>query len=161
MSLFNSNAYLPVVIQPHELNLDLMDNIKKAVINKYLHKETSGFMAKKIKVVEDTPMPLAELVNNEIVVHVTCNIDYKYYKVGDIVSGILTITDESDISVVCSDLICRIRSDSGTVSYDNSKYCFIKNGKVYANESTVTVMLKEAQSGTESSFVFLGNIIEK
>ncbi|WPD91050.1 RNA polymerase subunit RPO18, partial [Avipoxvirus sp.] len=51
--------------------------------------------------------------------------------------------------------------DSGTVSYDNSKYCFIKNGKVYANESTVTVMLKEAQSGMESSFVFLGNIIEK
>ncbi|QRY18903.1 ORF-33 [Teiidae poxvirus 1] len=161
MSSFNTNIYLPVVIDPHNLNLDLMENIKKATIAKYLHKETSGFMASSITVIENVHMPLGELINNEILVHVPCNIDYKYYKTGDIVSGILTITDESDISVICNDLICKIRSDSGTVSYDNSKYCFIKNGKVYENESTVVAVLKEAQSGTESSFVFLGNIIEK
>ncbi|ARF02676.1 SWPV1-068 [Shearwaterpox virus] len=161
MSSFNADVYLMVTLAPHELNLDIMDNIKKAVIYKYLHKESAGFMAKNIKVKEDNVIPLAEIVNNEIVVHVPCNVDFKYYKAGDIVSGTLMITDESDISVVSSDLICKIRSDSGTVSYDNSKYCFIKNGKVYANESNVTVVLKEAQSGIESYFVFLGNIIEK
>ncbi|QRI42793.1 RNA polymerase subunit RPO18 [Mudlarkpox virus] len=160
MSSFNANVYLTVTLAPHELNLDIMDNIKKAIINRYLHKENGGFMAKNIKIIEDTDMPLGEIVNNEIVVHVPCNVDFKYYKAGDVVAGTLVITDESDISVVSNDLICKIRSDSGTVSYDNSKYCFIKNGKVYANESTVTVMLKEAQSGTESYFVFLGNIID-
>ncbi|ALA62407.1 RNA polymerase subunit RPO18 [Turkeypox virus] len=161
MSSFKSNVYLPIVLEPHELNLDLMDNIKKNVILKYLHKETSGFMPKSIRVVENTSMPLGELINNQIVVHVPCEVDCVYYKIGDIVSGKLTITDESDISVLCGDLICKIRGDTGTVSYDNSMYCFTKNGKVYANGSEVTVVLKEAQSGHDSSFMFLGNIIEK
>ncbi|QZW33372.1 MPPV-084 RNA polymerase subunit RPO18 [Magpiepox virus 2] len=159
MSSFNTNVYLTVTLAPHELNLDLMDNIKKAVINRYLHKENSGLMAKNIKVIEDINIPLGEIVNNEVVIHVPCNVDFKRYKIGDVIIGTLTITDESDISVISNDIICKISSDSGTVSYDNSKYCFIKNGKVYANESTVTVELNEAQSGIESYFVFLGSII--
>ncbi|ATI21030.1 RNA polymerase [Western grey kangaroopox virus] len=161
MSSFSNNVYLPIVLEPHELNLDLRDNIRKAVMLRYLHKEITGFMPQEIIVREDREMPLGELVNNQIALKVPCHVTYKYYRVGDVVRGTLNITDESDISVNCGDLVCRLGKDAGTVSYDDSKYCFIRNGRVYADGAEVSVVLKEAQTGAESTFVFLATINEK
>ncbi len=160
MSTFTRNVYLPVTIHPHELTLDLVQNIKDAVLKTYLHRETSGIMAKEIEFCEGKEIPLGEIVNNHIVVRVPCKVTYKYYRTGDVVRGTLNIEDESNISVMCGDLICRLSRDSGTVSFSDSKYCFIRNGNVYDNGIEVSVVLKEAQSGTDSSFVFLASLTE-
>ncbi|QGN68092.1 DNA-dependent RNA polymerase 18 kD subunit [Equine molluscum contagiosum-like virus] len=161
MSTFERHVYLPVTLEPHELGLDLRENLRRAVMARYLHKESTGIMPKAITVCEDKALPLGELVNNQVLVRVPCHVTYKYYRVGDTVRGTLTITDESDITVHCGDLLCRISRDSGTVSYNDSQYCFLRNGRVYANGSEVTAVLKEAQTGTESMFVFLAAISEK
>lgn len=161
MSTFTRNVYLPVTLAPHELDLNVRENIKKAVMRAYLHKESAGIMPKEITVCEDMALPLGEIVNNSVQVRVPCHVTYKYYRVGDQVSGKLTITDESDVSVACGDLLCRLRRDAGTVSFSGSKYCFSRNGHTYEDGAEVTVTLKEAQTGAESMFVFLGAISEK
>lgn len=161
MSTFNRNVYLPVTLEPHELDLDVRENIRRAVMRKYLHRESAGIMPKEIVVYEEMALPLGEIINNQVLVRVPCSVTYKYYRVGDQVRGRLTITDESDVSVVCGDLICRLGREAGTVSYSGSKYCFSRNGRTYENGDEVTVVLKEAQTGVESMFVFRGGISEK
>ncbi|WKW72229.1 RNA polymerase subunit RPO18, partial [Monkeypox virus] len=62
--------------------------------------------------------------------------------------------------IQCGDLICKLSRDSGTVSFSDSKYCFFRNGNAYDNGIEVSAVLMEAQQGTESSFVFLANIVD-
>ena len=161
MSTFTRKVYMPVTLEPHELGLEVREHLRAAVMRRYLHKESTGIMPKEIRVCEDVALPLGEIVNNQVVVRVPCQVTYKYYRVGDTVRGTLHITDESDISVACGDLLCRLRRDSGTVSFNDGKYCFMRNGQVYEDGSEVTGTLKEAQTGTESMFVFLASISEK
>nr|CUI02369.1 CPXV124 protein [Cowpox virus] len=160
MSSFVANGYLPVTLEPHELTLDIKTNIRNAVYKTYLHREISGKMAKKIEIREDVELPLGEIVNNSVVINVPCVITYAYYHVGDIVRGTLNIEDESNVTIQCGDLICKLSRDSGTVSFSDSKYCFFRNGNAYDNGSEVTAVLMEAQQGIESSFVFLANIVD-
>nr|WGO62712.1 RNA polymerase subunit [Wadden Sea poxvirus] len=161
MSTFVKKTYLPINLHPHELTLDISKNIKDAIFKNYLHRESGGIMAKKIEICEDKEIPLGEIINNYIMVKVPCIVTYKYYKVGDIVSGTLNIEDESNVSILCGDLICNISRESGNVSFCDSKYCFIKNGIIYNNGSEVSAMLKESKQGTDSNFVFLASIIDK
>ncbi|ADT91115.1 DNA-dependent RNA polymerase subunit RPO18 [Cotia virus SPAn232] len=160
MSTFTKNVYLPVTLHPHELNLDIKKNIKDAVYKEYLHRESGGLMAKKIEIFNDKVLPLGELINNTILVKVPCSVTYKYYKNGDVVRGTLNIEDESNVRVLCGDLICKLGRDSGTVSFNNSKYCLIRNGSVYDNSSEISVVLKEEQQGSDSNFVFFASIID-
>ncbi|AEN03682.1 DNA-dependent RNA polymerase subunit rpo18 [Yokapox virus] len=160
MSSFTVNEYLSITLDPHELTLDIKSNIKNAVYKTYLHKEIGGKMAKKIQIREDVEIPLGELVNNYIVINVPCTVTYIYYHVGDIVRGTLNIEDESNVTIQCGDLICKLSRESGTVSFSDSKYCFFRNGNAYNNGSEVSAILMEAQQGTESSFVFLANIFD-
>ncbi|QHR82624.1 DNA-dependent RNA polymerase subunit RPO18 [Brazilian porcupinepox virus 1] len=160
MSTFTRNVYLPITLEPHELSLDIRKNIKDAIYKKYLHRESGGLMAKKIEIFNDKELPLGELINNSILVKVPCSVTYKYYKNGDIVRGILNIEDESNIIVQCGDLICKLGRDSGTVSFNDSKYCLIRNNSVFDNGSEISVILKEEQQGNNSNFVFIGTITD-
>ncbi|ABI99078.1 RNA polymerase subunit RPO18 [Deerpox virus W-1170-84] len=161
MSTFVRKVYLPISLNPHELTLDIRDNIKDSIYNEYLHKESGGMMAKKIEICFDKELPLGEIINNNIVVKVPCIVTYKFYKNGDIVSGTLNIEDESNITVQCGDLICKLNRDSGNVSFSDSKYCFIRNGVAYDNGAQISVVLKEEQQGMNSNFVFLASIIDE
>ncbi|ANS71172.1 RNA polymerase [Pteropox virus] len=160
MSTFVRQMYLPIMMDPHELTFEVWENIKRIVMDTYLHKETSGIMAINITVYKDKELPLGELINNQIMVQVPCNVVFKYYKMGDIVSGTLSITDENDVQVLCSDLTCVLARGAGTVSFSDSKYCFVKNGVVYPNGSTVTAVLKEARSSKNSNFEFLAALVD-
>ncbi|AGZ95400.1 RNA polymerase subunit RPO18 [Sheeppox virus] len=160
MSTFIKNVYLPINLNPHELTLDIKKNIKDAIYKEYLHRESGGIMAKKIDICFDKELPLGEIINNHIMVKVPCIVTYKYYKNGDIVSGTLNIEDESNITVLCGDLVCKLNRDSGSVSFNDSKYCFVRNGIAYDNGSVVTVILKEEQQGMNSNFVFLASIMD-
>ena len=101
MSTFTRKVYMPVTLEPHELGLEVREHLRAAVMRRYLHKESTGIMPKEIRVCEDVALPLGEIVNNQVVVRVPCQVTYKYYRVGDTVRGTLHITDESDISVAC------------------------------------------------------------
>ncbi|QQG31572.1 RNA polymerase subunit RPO18 [Swinepox virus] len=160
MSTFTRNVYLPVYLHPHELTLDIHKNIEDAVYREYLHRESGGIMAKKIDICYDKELPLGELINNHILVKVPCIVLYKYYKNGDIVSGTLNIEDESNITVLCGDLICKLTRESGNISFNNNKYCLIRNGTIYDNGSQISVVLKEEQQGMNSNFVFLASIVD-
>ncbi|AAF17966.1 gp082R [Rabbit fibroma virus] len=160
MSTFVKHVYLPIMLQPHELTLEVRKNIRDAVYKEYLHRESGGIMAKRIEICYDKELPLGELVNNHVVVKVPCVVTYKYYKNGDVVQGILNIENESNITVQCNDLICKLSRDAGTVSFNDSKYCLIRNGVVYCNGDNVSVTLKEEQQGMNSNFVFLASIVD-
>ncbi|CCD83262.1 DNA-dependent RNA polymerase subunit rpo18 [Squirrelpox virus] len=160
MSTFVRNVYLSVQLDPHDLTLNVRDNIRSALVRTYLHRETSGIMAKEIEIQEDMELPLGEIVNNHVVVRVPCRVTYKYYRVGDVVRGTLNITDESNVTVSCGDLVCRLSRESGTVSFSDSKYCLMRNGTVHENGSEVSVVLKEARAGTDTNFVFLAVLLD-
>ncbi|AAR07441.1 85R [Yaba monkey tumor virus] len=160
MSTFTKKVYLPITLNPHELTLDLKQNIKDAVIKSYLHRESGGVMAKKIDICFENELPLGEIINNHVVIKVPCLVTYKYYKNGDVVRGTLNIENESNVTISCGDLICKLSRDSGTVSFSDSKYCFIRNGIAYDNGKEVSAVLKEEQQGTESNFVFLASILD-
>ncbi|ASK51290.1 RNA polymerase subunit [Eptesipox virus] len=161
MSTFIKHVYLPITLDPHELTLDIIPNIKNAILKTYLHRESGGIMAKKIDICKDSELPLGELINNHILINVPCEVTYKYYKNGDIVQGTINIEDENNVTVVCGDLICKLGKDSGSISFSDSKYCFIRNTKVYENGTNVTAILKEQQQGMDSYFIFLGSLIEE
>ncbi|QDJ95094.1 RNA polymerase subunit [Hypsugopox virus] len=161
MSTFIKRVYLPVQLDPHELTLDVRTNIKNAIFKTYLHRESGGIMAKKIIICEDKELPLGELINNYILINVPCEVTYKYYKNGDIVSGTINIEDENNVTVLCGDLVCKLSKDSGTISFNDSKYCFIRNNKVYENGTHVSVILKEQHQGMDSHFVFSGALMNE
>ncbi|AWU47128.1 RNA polymerase [Sea otter poxvirus] len=160
MSTFNKKMYLPITLDYYDLTLDMWNNIKQKVMDTYLYKESSGIMAIKITVCDNKELPLGEIINNQVLIQVPCDVIYKYYKMGDIVSGILTITDESDVKVLCGDLTCVLATGSGTISFSDSMYCFVRNGTIYPNGSKVTAILKEARPGTNSNFIFLATLLD-
>ncbi|ASC55570.1 putative RNA polymerase subunit RPO18-like protein [Seal parapoxvirus] len=160
MSTFKQTVYLPVTLQPHELTLDFRSNLVDAVMREYLYKEKGGLMATDIEVCLGNEMPMGRIVGNSVAVSVPCNVTFKYYRVGDIVRGTLTIEDETNVFVDCGDLFCQLGKSSGTVTFNESKYCLVRNGTVYANGSEVAAVLREARSGRESAFVFSAVLAE-
>ncbi|QHG62644.1 RNA polymerase subunit RPO18 [Cetacean poxvirus 1] len=159
MSTFVKNVYLPIILEPHKLTLDINKNIKDEILQTYLHREISGIMAKTIDICKDKEIPLGEIINNQVLIRVPCIVTYKYYRVGDTVKGTLSIEDESNVTVQCEDLICKLSRDSGTVLFSDAKYKFIRNGVHYDDGSSATAILKEAQYGMNSNFVFLASLV--
>ncbi|AAR98295.1 ORF070 RNA polymerase subunit RPO18 [Orf virus] len=160
MSTFRQTVYLAVTLQPHELTLDFRGNVAEAVMREYLYKEKGGLMATDIEVCLGNEMPLGRIVNNAVVVSVPCNVTFKYYRVGDTVSGTLNVEDETNVFVDCGDLICQLGKSSGGVTFNESKYCLVRNGVVYEHGSRVSAVLREARSGRESAFVFSAVLLD-
>lgn len=154
MSTFRQTVYLPVTVQPHDLTLDFRGNVAEAVMREYLFKEKGGLMATAIEVCLGNEMPLGRIVGNAVVISVPCDVTFKYYRVGDVVRGTLNIEDETNVFVDCGDLVCQLGKSSGAVTFNESKYCLVRNGAVYSHGSEVTAVLREARSGRESAFVF-------
>nr|WNT71259.1 MAG: RNA polymerase subunit RPO18 [Equine parapoxvirus] len=154
MSAFRQTVYLQVTVQPHELTLDFRANLVDAVMREYLFKEKGGLMATEIEPCLGSELPLARIVHNAVAVSVPCNVTFKYYRAGDVVRGRLSIEDETNVSVDCGDLVCLLGKSSGSVVYNESKYCLVRNGVVYEDGSEVSAVLREARSGRESAFVF-------
>ena len=102
-------TYLNILLSPAELSYDIKKIIMSKLKEKYLFKEIDSKMITNIELNNLKNMPLSKTSINTIELNIPVKIDYKTYKIGDIIQGELFSNDNDDrVFVMSYDIICEI-----------------------------------------------------
>ena len=102
-------TYLNIFLYPNELSYDIKKIIMSKLKERYLFKEVEGRMITNIEFNNIKNMPLSKSSINSIELNIPVKIDYKTYKVGDIINGEIFSNDNDDrVFVISYDIICEI-----------------------------------------------------
>ena len=102
-------TYLNILLSPAELSYDIKKIIMSKLKEKYLFKEIDSKMITNIELNNLKNMPLSKTLINTIELNIPVKIDYKTYKIGDIIQGELFSNDNDDrVFVMSYDIICEI-----------------------------------------------------
>ena len=102
-------TYLNIFLSPAELSYDIKKIIMSKLKEKYLFKEIDSKMITNIELNNLKNMPLSKTLINTIELNIPVKIDYKTYKIGDIIQGELFSNDNDDrVFVMSFDIICEI-----------------------------------------------------
>ena len=102
-------TYLDIYLSPAELNYDITKIIMSKLRDRYLFKEFDRKMITNIKLNNLNNIPLSKSISNNIELNIPVIIDYKTYKIGDIIYGELFSNDRDErVFVISHDIICEI-----------------------------------------------------
>ena len=102
-------TYLDICLLPSELNINIEKIIMTKLKERYLFKEFNQKMITNIKLNNLNNTPLSKSLSNNIELNIPVIIDYKTYKINDIIYGELFSNDKDDrVFVISHDIICEI-----------------------------------------------------
>ena len=102
-------TYLNIFLSPAELSYDIKKIIKDKLTQRYLFREIDGRMITSFELNNLKNIPLSKTSINSIELNIPVKINYKTYKIDDIIYGELFSNDYDDrVFVISHDIICEI-----------------------------------------------------
>ena len=100
---------LSIFLSPAELSYDIKKIIKDKLTQRYLFREIDGRMITSFELNNLKNIPLSKTSINSIELNIPVKINYKTYKIDDIIYGELFSNDHDDrVFVISHDIICEI-----------------------------------------------------